>query len=62
MAQAGWMHEAGHSKRVLWESSEEYGVMEVGGGFGMAGVGGWGGHMYTRGRFMSMYSKTITIL
>ena len=56
------MHEAGHSKRVLWESSEEYGVMEVGGGFGMAGVGGWGGHMYTRGRFMSMYSKTITIL
>lgn len=29
MAQAGWMHEAGHSKRVLWESSEEYGVIEV---------------------------------
>ena len=26
------------------------------------GCSGWGGHMYTYGRFMLMYGKTITIL
>ena len=46
------MHETGHSKPVHWDNSEEWNG-EVGG----KGVRGGGGHMYTRGWFMSMYGK-----
>ena len=38
MTQASWMHEAGHSKSVFWESSEGYSVSEIGGGFRMGGA------------------------
>ena len=44
------MHETGHSKPVHWDTPE--GWDGEGGGEGS----GWG-HMYTRGRFMSMYGK-----
>ena len=52
MTSASLMHEAGHSKLVLWDSGQ--------------GWGGEGGgrrfhheeHMGTRGWFMSMYGKT----
>ena len=45
------MHEAGHSKPVLWDNTEGWG--------GEAGRRGFrtGGHMYTHGWFMSMYGK-----
>ena len=51
MTRASWMHEAGHSKLVLWDNPE-----------GRAGEGGGRGvqdevHMYTHGWFMSMYGK-----
>ena len=50
------MHETGCSGLVPWDDPE-----------GWDGEGGGGGvqdweHMYNRGRFMSMYGKTITIL
>ena len=51
MISASSMHEAGHSKPVLWDNPEGWGGRKVGGGFGM------GGHMYTCGWFMSMYDK-----
>ena len=45
------MHEAGHSKLVIWDNPR-YGVgREVGWGFRMVG------HMYRQGLFMSMYGK-----
>ena len=42
------MHEAGHSKPVHWDNPE---------GWDWAGSLGRGGHLYTRGWFMSMYGK-----
>ena len=50
------MHETGYSGLVHWDDIE-----------GWDGEGGerWvqnGEHMYTRGRFMSVYGKTNTIL
>ena len=50
MTSARSMHEAGHSKLVLWDNSEGLGS-EVAGVFRM------GGHMYTCGQFMVMYGK-----
>ena len=50
------MHEAGHSKPVLWDNPE--GWDGEGGGRGFQD----GEHMYTHGRFMLMYGKTNTIL
>ena len=49
------MHETGHSK-LVWNDPK-----------GWDGGGRWeegsdGGHIYTRGWFMSMYGKTTTIL
>ena len=44
------MHETGHSKLVHWDNPEDGMGREAGGG------SGWE-HMYTRGRFMSMYGK-----
>ena len=56
IASPGLMHETGCSGLVHWDGTE-----------GWDGVGGgrWvqdGEHMYTCGRFMSMYGKTTTIL
>ena len=50
------MHEAGHSKLVLWDNPE-----------GWSGEGGGrevqdGEHVYTLDGFMLMYGKTNTIL
>ena len=45
------MHEAGHSKSVLWDNPDGWGGEE--GGRGVQD----GGHMCTRGQFMSMYGK-----
>ena len=50
------MHDTGCSGLVHWDDPE-----------GWDGKGGWRGvqdgeHMYTHGRFMSMYGKTNTIL
>ena len=56
MTSANSMHEAGHSKPVLWGNPEG----EDGGGGGR-GVQD-GEHMYTHGGLMSMYGKTNTIL
>ena len=61
IASPGLMHETGCSGLVHWDDPEGWD------GEGSGGVG-WGGgvqdgeHMYTRGRFMSMYGKTVTIL
>ena len=54
----GSIHETGCSGLVHWDDPE---------GWGGEGGGRWGGvqdgeHMYTRGRFMSIYGKTNTIL
>ena len=43
MTSASWMHEAGHSKPVLWNNPEGWGGEGGGKGFRM------GGHMYTHG-------------
>ena len=48
---ASSMHGAGYSKLVLWDNAEGWGG--EGGGRGVQD----GGHMYTRGWFMSMYGK-----
>ena len=53
----GSMHETGCSGLVHWDDPD---------GWDGEG-GGWGGvqdgeHIYTHGRFMSMYGKTTTIL
>ena len=50
------MHETGHPKPEHWDTPE--GWDGEGGGGGVQD----GGHMYTRGRFMSMYGKTTTIV
>ena len=52
MTSASLMHEAGHPKLVLWDSLEGW----VGDERWEMGSG-WGGHMYTCGRFMLMYGK-----
>ena len=50
------MHDIGCSGLVHWDDSEEWDGEE--GGTGVQD----GEHMYTHGRFMSMYGKTNTIL
>ena len=55
IASQGSMHETGCLGLVHWDDPEEDGDR---GGRGVQD----GEHMYTRGRFMSMYGKTITIL
>ena len=52
MTSASSMHEAGHSKLVLWDNPEGWG-----GEGGGKGVQDGGGHLYTHGRFMSMYGE-----
>ena len=52
----GSMHETGCSGLVHWDNPE--GWDGEGGGRGVQD----GEHMYTRGRFMSVYGKTSTIL
>ena len=52
MISASLMHEAGHSKPVLWDNPEGWG----GEGHGQGGSG-WGGHMYTHGWFVLMFGK-----
>ena len=52
----GSMHETGCSGLVHWDNPE--GWVGEGGGRGVQD----GEHMYTRGRFMSVYGKTSTIL
>ena len=56
IASPGSMHETGCSGLLHWDDSE-----------GWYGAGVWRGiqdgeHLYTHGRFMSMYGKTNTIL
>ena len=56
IASPGLMHDTGCSGLVHWYDPE--GWYGAGGGRGVQD----GEHMYTRGRFMSMYGKTNTIL
>ena len=56
IASAGLMHETGCSGLVHWDDPERW--YGEGGGRGAQD----GEHMYTRGRCMSMYGKTTTIL
>ena len=56
MTSASSMHEAGHSKPVLWDNPEGWDGEGVGRAFQD------GGHMYTHGWFMLMYGKTTIIL
>ena len=56
IASPGSMHEAGRSGLVHWDDPE--GWDREGGGRGFQD----GEHVYTCGRFMSMYGKTTTIL
>ena len=56
IASPGLMHETGCSGLGHWDDPE--GWDGDGGGRGVQD----GEHMYTCGRFMSMYSKTTTIL
>ena len=56
IASSGSMHETGCSGLVHWDDPE--GWDGEGGGRGFQD----GEHMYTSGRFMSMYGKTTTIL
>ena len=51
MTSPSLMHETGHLKPVHWDDPE--GWDGEGGGRGVQD----GEHMYTRGRFMSMYGK-----
>jgi len=57
MTSTGLMHEAGHSKPVLWDNPE-----------GWVGEGGWralqdgGEHMYTLADSCQCMAKTTTIL
>ena len=56
IASPGLMHDTEHLGLVHWGNPE-----------GWYGEGGWRGiqdgeHMYTHGRFMSMYGKTNTVL
>ena len=57
IASPGSMHEAVCSSLVHWDDPEGWDG-EGGGG----GGGQYGEHMYTHGRFKSMYGKTTTIL
>ena len=52
MTSASLMHEAGHPKSVLWDNPEGWG-----GEGGGRKVQDEGGHMYTCGQSMLMYSK-----
>ena len=56
IASPGSMHDTGCSGLVHWDDPE--------GWYGEGGARGVqdGEHMYTRGRFISMYGKTNTIL
>ena len=56
IASPGSMHDTGCSELVHWDDPE--GWDGEGRGRGVQD----GEHMYTRGRFMSMYGKTNTIL
>ena len=56
IASPGLMHDTGCSGLVHWDDPEEWDGEE--GGRGVQD----GEHMYTHGRFMSMYGKTNTIL
>ena len=56
IASPGSMHDTGCSGLVHWDDPE--GWHGEGDGRGVQG----GEHIYTRGRFMSMYGKTKTIL
>ena len=56
IASPGLMHEAGRSGPVHWDDPE--GWDREGGGKGVQD----GGHVYTRGGFMSVYGKTNTTL
>ena len=56
IASPGLMHDTGCSGLVHWDDPE--GWDGEGGGRGLQD----GEHMYTHGRFMSMYGKTNTIL
>ena len=56
IASPGLMHDTGCSGLVHWDDPE--GWDGEGGGKGVQD----GEHMYTHGRFMSMYGKTNTIL
>ena len=56
IASPGSVPEAGHSGLVHWDDPE--GWDREGGGRGFQD----GEHVYTHGRFMSMYGKTTTIL
>ena len=56
ISSSGSMHETGCLGLVHWDDPE--GWDGQGGGRGVQD----GGHMYTCGRFMSMYGKTTTIL
>ena len=53
---SGLMHDTGCSGLVHWDDPEQWDV--EGGGRGVQD----GEHMYTYGRFKSMYGKTNTIL
>ena len=46
------MHETGYSRLVHWDDPEGWDRERGGRGFQ-----DWEGHMYTHGRFMSMYGK-----
>ena len=56
IASPGSMHDAGCLRLVHWDDPE--GLYGKGGGRGVQD----GEHMYTCGKFMSMYGKTTTIL
>ena len=58
MTSANSIHEAGHAKLVLWDNPEGWGG--EGGGRGIQN--GSYTHMYTCGGFISIFSKTNTIL
>ena len=62
IASPGSMHDTGCSGLVHWEGGTSGRDPE--GGYGEGGGRGVqdGEHEYTRGRFMSMYGKTNTIL
>ena len=56
IASPGSMHDTGCSGSVHWDDPKGWNGREVGGRVQE------GEHMYTRGRFMSMYGKTNTTL
>ena len=58
VASPGLMHDTGCSGLVHWDDPEGWDGEGGGGGGGVQN----GEHMYTHGRFKSMYGKTNTIL